>query len=151
MITGVHCIRTSTPSKELMKMPLLPAAAVGLLLLLTCMFIAVARCCTYLLVNGRRRLNFAIQETTQDATSALVFGSHLPLPIRNVNKPHRVMRVTESIIHCTCTLHYQHLNDYTSGFQAPNHNCCEPHGVMNVQVYPVQESLRGYMGTSVCV
>ena len=146
------CIRTSTPSKELMKMPLLPAAAVGLLLLLlTCVFIAVARCCTNLLVNGRRRLNFAIQETTQDATSALVFGSHPPLPIRDVNKPPRVMRATELIIHCTCILHYQHLNNYTNGYQAPNQDCCEPHGVMHAEVYPVQESPRGYMGTSVHV
>jgi len=119
----------------MMKMLLLPAAAV--VLLVTFAFIAIVWS-TYLLANGRRQLNFAIQETMQDTTSVMVFGSHL--------------HVMEPIHH---TLRYQHVNNmYTCGYQAPNwgHSACnEPPEVMHVEVYPVQETLRGYKGTSVRV
>ena len=73
------------------KMLLLPAAAV--VLLVTFAFTAIVWS-TYLLVNGRRQPNFAIQETMQDTTSALVFGSYL--------------HVMEPIHH---TLQYQHVNN----------------------------------------
>ena len=93
---------------------------------------------TYLLANGRCQLNFAIHETMQDTTSALVFGSYL--------------HVMEPNHH---TLRYQHVNNlYTCGYQAPNRGhpaCHEPPGVMRVEVCPVQETLRGYKGTSVLV
>ena len=74
----------------------------------------------------------------QDTTSALVCGSYL--------------HVMEPNHH---TLRYQHVNNlYTCGYQAlnqgyPAHN--EPPEVMCAEVYPVQETLRGYMGTSVLV
>ena len=99
------------------KMLLLPAAAVCLLV--TVAFIAIVWS-TYLLANGRRRLNFAIQETMQDTTSALVFGSYLHV------------------------MEHEALNQ---GYSARN----EPPGVMHVEVYPVQETLRGRKGTSVLV
>jgi len=74
----------------------------------------------------------------QDTTSALVCRSYV--------------HVMEPIYY---TLRYQHVNNlYASGYQAPNRGhpaCNEPPGVMHVEVYPVQESLRGYKGTSVLV
>jgi len=117
------------------KMVLLAAAAVALLV--TFAFIAIVWS-TYLLANGRRRLNFAIQETMQDTTSALVCGSYL--------------HVMEPIHH---TLQYQHVNNlYICGYQPPNRRhpaCNEPPEVMCAEVYPVQETLRGYKGISVLV
>jgi len=117
------------------KMLLLPAAAVGLLV--TFAFIAIVWS-TYLLENGRHQLNFAIQETMQDTTSALVFGSYV--------------HVMEPIHH---TLRYQYVNNlYTCGYQPPNRGhpaCNEPPGDMHFEVYPVQETLGGYQGTSVLV
>jgi len=117
------------------KMLLLPAAAVGLLV--TIAFIAIVWS-TYLLATGRHRLNFAIQETMQDTTSALVCGSYL--------------HVMEPIHH---TLQYQRVNNlYTCGYQALNQGYParnKPPGVVHVKVYPVQETLRGYNGTSVFV
>jgi len=114
---------------------LLIAAALGLLL-----FIVMAWF-TYLLANDRRRMNFAVQEVTRDEASALVFGPHPPLPIRSTT---RTLRSD------------QRVNDYTRGHQAPNRSRGysagnEQPGVMRVEVYPVQESLRGYKGTSVRV
>ena len=131
--SSIKSVTVSVVAVQLMmKMLLLPAAEVGLLV--TIAFIAIVWS-TYLLANGRRRLNFAIQETMQDTTSALVFGSYV--------------HVMEPIHH---TLHYQDVNNlYTCGYQAPNrghlaHN--EPPGVMCVKVCPAQESLRGYNGAS---
>jgi len=101
----------------------------------------------YLLTNDRRRVNFAIQEAMRDEASALVFGSHPPLPIRNVNGVH----VAESITPRT-------LRSDQRGQQAPNrsrgHSVRNEQlqlGVMRVEVYPAQESPRGYKGTSVRV
>ena len=68
-----------------MKMLFLLIAAFGLLLPFA--FIAIAWS-TYLLVNDRRhQVNFAVQEVMRDEASALVFGSHAPLPIRTINEP----------------------------------------------------------------
>ena len=68
--SSIKSVTVSVVAVQLMtKMLLLPAAAVGLLV--TSAFIAIVWS-TYLLVNGRHRLNFAIQETLQDTTSALV-------------------------------------------------------------------------------
>ena len=131
---------------------LLLAAAV--VLLFPFMFMVIAWS-TYLLANDRRRrVNFAVQEVTRDEASALVFGpQHAPLPIRSINEPLRAMHVAEPII--PRTLHSdQHINDYISGYQVPNRARGysagnEQPGVMRVEVYPVQESLRGRKGTSV--
>ena len=118
-------------------------AAVGLLFPFA--FIVTA----WLLANDRRPVNFAIQEDNimRDEPSTLVFGSHPPLPIRNVNGVH----VAEPIIHRT-------LRSDQRGYQAPDPNrarghsaCNEPPGVMRVEFYPAQESLRGRKGTSVRV
>ena len=130
------------------EMSLLSAPAVGLLLLLMCAFIAIARRCTHLLAYGRRRRNFAIQETaTRGETSALVFGCRPPLvPIRNVNEPPRVTEPRHR------TLRDQRVNHYAGGHQAPyrGHSLRSerPRRVMQVEVYPVQESLGGHKGTS---
>jgi len=118
-------------------------AAAGLLFPFA--FTIIAWSILYLLTNDRRRVNFAIQEDMRDEASALVFGSHPPLPIRNVNGVH----VTELIIHRT-------LCSDQRGYQAPNRSRGhsvrnEQLGVMRVEVYPAQESLRGYKGTSVRV
>ena len=118
-------------------------AAVGLLFPFAFIVIAWS---IYLLTNDRRRVNFAIQEAMRDEASALVFGSHPPLPIHNVNGVH----MTETIIHRT-------LRSDQRGYQAPNlargHSACrhEPLGVMRVEAYPVQESSAGIKGTSVRV
>ena len=134
--SSIKPVTASVDAVQLMsKMLLLPAAAVGLLV--TFAFIAIVWS-TYLLANGRRQPDFPIQETMQDTTSALVCGSYL--------------HVMEPIHH---TLQYQHVNNlYTCGYQAPNqghpaHN--EPPEVVCVEVCPVQETLRGYKGTSVHV
>jgi len=130
-------------------MMFLPIAAVGLLFLFA--FIAWF---TYLLANDRRhQVNFAVQEAMRDEASALVFGSHAPLPIRSINEPPRAMHVAEPIV--PRTLHSdQCINDYTSGYQVLNRARGysagnELLGVMHVEVCPAQESLRGYKGTSV--
>ena len=126
------------------------AAALGLLL-----FIVIAWF-TYQLANDRRRrVNFAVQEAMRDEPSALVFGSHAPLPIRSINEPPRAIHVAEPIIPRTLRSD-QRINDYTSGYQVPNRARGysagnEQPGVMRVEVYPVQESPRGYKGTSVRV
>lgn len=97
------------------------AAWVGLLLTLASLTTIIL----YLLGrNARRRLNFrnAIQEvTTRDSPSALVLGSY-PEPFDR-------------------DLQYA---------GAPGHSN-EQLRIMNVEVSPVQESLRGYGGTSVRV
>jgi len=129
---------------------LLIAAALGLLL-----FIVMAWF-TYQLANDRRRrVNFAVQEVTRDEATALVFGSHPPLPIRSINEPPRAIRVAEPIIPRTLRSD-QRVSDYTSGRQTLNQARGysagnELPGVMRVEVYPVRESLRGYNGTSVRV
>jgi len=124
------------------KMMFLLIAAVGLLFPFAFIVIAWS---IYPLTNDRRRVNFAIQEAMRDEASVLVFGSHPPLPIRNVNGVH----VTEPIIHRT-------LRSDQRGYQAPNRArgysaCHEPLGVMRVEVYPLQESSAGIKGTSVRV
>ena len=126
------------------------AAALGLLL-----FIVIAWF-TYQLANDRRRReNFAVQEVTRDEATALVFGSHAPLPIRSINEPPRAIHVAEPIIPRTLRSD-QRINDYASGYQVPNQAQGysagnEQPGVMRVEVNPSQESLRGYKGTSVRV
>jgi len=134
--SSIKLVAVSVVAVQLMtKMLLLPAAAVCLLVMFA--FIAIVQS-TYLLTNGRCQLNFAIQETMQDTTSALVFGSYL--------------HVMEPIHH---NQQYQHVNNlYTCGYQAPNQGRLarnEPPKLVCVEVYPVQESLRGYQGTSVRV
>ena len=132
-----------------MSLPLLPAAVVGLFLLLMCAFIATARC-THQLANGRRRRNFgfAIEEaaTRGRETSALVLGCRPPLSIRNVNEQPRVTEPRHR------TLHDQRVNHCADGHQAPNrgHSLHSewPRRMMQVEVYPVQESLGGHKGTS---
>ena len=105
-------------------MSLVSAAGVGLLLTLA--LASFTTIIVYLLGrNARRRLNFnAIQEvTTRDSPSALVLGSY-PEPFDR-----------DPILH------------YAG---APGHSN-EPPRIMNIEVSPVQESLRGYEGTSVRV
>ena len=108
---------------------LLLIAAVGLLFLFAFVVIAWS---IYLLANDRRRVNFAVQEVVRDEASALVFGSHPPLPIRSTP--------------CTRTLRSdQRINDYISGYQVPNRARGysagnEQPGVMRVELYPSQES-----------
>jgi len=132
---------------------LLLAAAV--VLLFPFMFMVIAWS-TYLLANDRHcRVNFAVQEVMRDEASALVFGSHAPLPIRSINEPPRVMYVAEPIFPRTLRSD-QRVNHYSSGYQVPNRargysTGNEQPGVMRVEVYPAQESLRGYKGTSVRV
>jgi len=135
------------------KMFLEIAAAVLHCLGLLFLILIVTALSAYQLANDRRRrVNFAVQEDMRDEASALVFGSHAPLPIRNVNEPPRVMQVAGPI-----TLRSdQRVNDYTSGHQTRNQARGysagnEQPGVMRVEVYPVQESLRGCNGTSVRV
>ena len=135
-----------------MKMVFLLIATVGLLFPFAFIVIAWS---TYLLANDRRhRVNFPTEEDTRNEASALVFGSHPPLPIRNVNEPLRAIHayVAEPIIFRTLRSD-QRVNDYTSGYQVPNRvrgysAGNEQPGVMRVEVYPSQESLRGYKGTS---
>ena len=116
---------------------LLIAAALGLLL-----FIVIARF-TYQLANDRRRrVNFAIQEVTRDEASALVFGSYAPLPICSINEPPRAMHVAEPTV--PRTLRSDQRQNRARGYSARN----EQPGVMCVEVCPVQESPRGYKGTS---
>ena len=77
------------------------------------------------------------------------------VPIRSINEPLRAIHVAEPII--PRTLHSdQRVNDYVSGYQVLNRARGysagnEQPGVMRVKVYPAQESLRGYKGTSVRV
>jgi len=128
-----------------MFLDMLIAAALGLLFPFTFIVIAWS---TYLLANDRLRVNFAIQEDMRDETSALVVGSHSPLSIRNAIEPPTV-HVAEPIIHRT-------LRSDQRGYQVPNraqgHSACnEQPGVMRDQVYPAQESPRGYNGPSVRV
>ena len=131
-----------------MLLDMLIAAALGLLFPFT--FIVIA-CSTYLLANDRRhQVNFAVQEAMRDETSALVFGSHPPLPSRNAIEPPRV-HVAEPIIHRTLRSAadqrgYQ-VPNRARGYSASN----EQPGVMRDQVYPAQESPRGYNGASVRV
>ena len=128
-------------------------AAVGLLFLFA--FIAIAWF-TYLLPNDRRRrVNFAIQEAMRGEASALVFGSHAPLPIRSINEPPRALHAAEPIIPRTLRSD-QRVTHSASGYQVPNRARGYSAGneqprVMRVEVYPSQESLRGYKGTSVRV
>jgi len=153
--SSIKSFVVSVDAVQLMtKMLLLPAAAV--VLLVTIAFIAIVWS-TYLLANGRRQLNFAIQEgmRSRDEPSALVFGSHAPLPIRSINEPPRVMYVAKPIFPRTLRSD-QRVNHSASGYQVPNRARGysarnEQPGVMRVEVYPVQESLRGYKGTSVRV
>ena len=120
------------------------------------MFIVIAWC-TYLLANDRhRRVNFAVQEAMRDEASALVFGTHAPLPIHSINEPPRAMYVAEPIIPRMRTLRSDRVNDYTSGYQVPKRARGysagnEQPGVMHVEVYTAQESPRRYKGTSVRV
>jgi len=96
--SSIKSVAVSVVAVQLMtKMLLLPAAAV--VLLVTIAFIAIVWP-TYLLANGRRRMNFAMQEgmRSRDEASALVFGSHAPLPIRSINEPPRAMHVAEPIV-----------------------------------------------------
>ena len=136
-----------------MKMMFLLIAAVGLLFPFTFIVIAWS---TYLLANDRHcRVNFAVQEVMRDEASALVFGSHAPLPIRSINEPPRAVHVAEPNTPCTLRSD-QRISDNTSGYQVPNRArgysaCNEQPRVMRVEVYPAQESLRGYNGTSVRV
>jgi len=98
-------------------------------------------------------MNFPVEEDTRNEASALVFGSHAPLPIRSIYEPPRAMHVAEPIISHTLRSD-QRINDYTSGYQVPNRDYFagnEQPGVMRVEVYPVQESPRGYKETSVRV
>ena len=149
--SSIKSVAVSVVAVQLMtKMLLLPAAAVVFA------FIAIVWS-TYLLANGRRQPNFAIQEgmRSRDEPSALVFGSHAPLPIRSINETPRVMYVAEPIIPRTLRSD-QRINDYASGYQVPNQAQGysagnEQPGVMRVEVNPSQESLRGYKGTSVRV
>ena len=77
----------------------------------------------------------------RDETSALVFGSHPPLPIHSINEPLRAMHIAEPIT--PRTLHSdQRINDYISRYQVPNRARGysagnELPGVMRVKVYPV--------------
>ena len=89
-------------------------------------------------------MNFAVQEVIRDEASALVFGSHAPLPIRSINETPRAVHVAEPIIPRTLRSH-QRINDYTSGYQVPNRARGysagnEQPGVMRVELYPSQES-----------
>ena len=152
-------LQVSVVAVQLMtKMLLLPAAAVVLLVTFAFIYISIAIVwSTYLLANGRRQMNFAIKEgmRSRDEPSALVFGSHAPLPIRSINEPPRVMYVAEPIFPRTLRSD-QRVNHYSSGYQVPNRargysTGNEQPGVMRVEVYPAQESLRGYKGTSVRV
>ena len=119
------------------------------------MFIVIAWC-TYLLANDRhRRVNFAVQEAMRDEASALVFGTHAPLPIRSINETPRAVHVAEPIIPRTLRSD-KRINDNTSGYQVPNRARGysagnEQPGVMRVELFPVQESPKGYKGTSVRV
>jgi len=128
---------------------LLIAAAV--VLLFPFMFIVIAWS-TYLLANDRRRrVNFPIEEDTRNEASALVFGSHAPLPIRSINEPPRAMHVAEPIVPRTLRSD-QRVNDYASGYQVLNR--ARGYSAGNEQpgvMYPAQESPRGYKGTSVRV
>jgi len=93
-------------------------------------------------------VNFAVQEAMRDEASALVFGSHAPLPIRTINEPPRAVYVAEPIVHRTLRSD-QRVNDYIGGYRVPNRAPGysarnEQPGVMRVEVHPAQESPGGY-------